>query len=88
MSVWAETKDDLRIFYHNNKIVLVLKQQYIKRNKIGKLASEMVNRDLLPRDMWIKRPFSNTTRSININGKGDIWQKWIIYTKHYVKMVE
>lgn len=54
MSVWAETKDDLRIFYHNNKIVLVLKQQYIKRNKIGKLASEMVNRDLLPRDMWIK----------------------------------
>ena len=24
MSVWAETKDDLRIFYHNNKIVLVL----------------------------------------------------------------
>jgi len=54
MSVWAETKDDLRIFYHNNKIVLVLKQQYIKRNKIGKLAREMVNRDLLPRDMWIK----------------------------------
>ena len=54
MSVWAETKDDLRIFYHNNKIVLVLKQQYIKRNKIGKLASEMVNRVLLPRDMWIK----------------------------------
>lgn len=54
MSVWAETKDDLRIFYYNNKIVLVLKQQYIKRNKIGKLASEMVNRDLLPRDMWIK----------------------------------
>lgn len=54
MSVWAETKDDLRIFYHNNKIVLVLKQQYIKCNKIGKLASEMVNRDLLPRDMWIK----------------------------------
>ena len=54
MSIWAETKDDLRIFYHNNKIVLVLKQQYIKRNKIGKLASEMVNRDLLPRDMWIK----------------------------------
>lgn len=52
MSVWVETKPGLKIYYLNNRVVMAIKEDYLKN--FGKLQLAFMNRDLVPREEYIK----------------------------------
>lgn len=61
MSVWARTKENLEIFYNNNKVVCVLDMKII--NDFPKNARSIINvfnairkRNLIDRTEYIKQP--------------------------------
>lgn len=52
MSIWVKTKPGLKIYYLNNRVVMAIKEDYLKT--FGKLQLVFLNRDLVAREEYIK----------------------------------
>ena len=52
MSIWVRTKPGLKIYYLNNRVVIAIKEDYLKT--FGKLQLVFLNRDLVAREEYIK----------------------------------
>ena len=52
MSIWVRTKPGLKIYYLNNRVVMAIKEDYLKT--FGKLQLVFLNRDLVAREEYIK----------------------------------
>lgn len=52
MSIWVKTKPGLKIYYLNNRVVMAIKEDYLKT--FGKLQLVFLNRDLVTREEYTK----------------------------------